>query len=74
MCTGRECVSDHGKAACAELGGICETTRDGFYITSTLCIIVGAVVLLFFVAPAGRRLQCKLELFDWARVCCIAVC
>ncbi len=53
----RECVSDHGKAACAELGGVCETTRDGFYITSTLCVVLGALVLTFFVGPAGRRLQ-----------------
>ena len=55
---GRECVSDHGKAACADLGGVCRTERDGYYWVSTLCIATGAMVLLFFVQPAARKLQC----------------
>ncbi|GAA5972791.1 hypothetical protein JCM11641_003943 [Rhodosporidiobolus odoratus] len=53
----RECVSDHGKAACAELGGECLTTRDGYYWVSTLCIIAGALVLFGFVQPVARKLQ-----------------
>ncbi|KAK4703787.1 hypothetical protein P7C70_g2426, partial [Phenoliferia sp. Uapishka_3] len=60
----RECVSDHGKAACAELGGQCETLQDGYYWTSSLCIIAGAIALLFFVQPAARRLQ-SLPLSAW---------
>lgn len=55
---GRECVSDHGKAACADLGGVCRTERDGYYWVSTLCIATGAMILLFFVQPAARKLQC----------------
>lgn len=55
---GRECVSDHGKAACADLGGVCRTERDGYYWVSTLCIAAGAFVLLSYVQPAARRLQC----------------
>ncbi|GAA5986085.1 hypothetical protein JCM5350_004426 [Sporobolomyces pararoseus] len=57
MVASRECVSDHGKAACADLGGVCRTERDGYYWVSTLCILSGALILLFFVQPAARRLQ-----------------
>ncbi|GAA5865547.1 hypothetical protein JCM8547_007644 [Rhodosporidiobolus lusitaniae] len=53
----RECVSEHGKAACAELGGQCLTTQDGYYWVSTLCIFMGGVILLWFVQPAARKLQ-----------------
>ncbi|KDE04992.1 hypothetical protein MVLG_04639 [Microbotryum lychnidis-dioicae p1A1 Lamole] len=53
----QECVSDHGKAACADLGGICHTTRDGYYWVSSVCIIVGAFVLISFIQPASRKLQ-----------------
>ncbi|GAA6037475.1 hypothetical protein JCM8097_008206 [Rhodosporidiobolus ruineniae] len=53
----RECVSEHGKAACAELGGECLTTRDGYFYVSSLCIAAGALVLMYFVQPAARKLQ-----------------
>lgn len=53
----QECVSDHGKALCAELGGKCVTERDGYYATSSICIIIGAILLITFVQPAARRLQ-----------------
>ncbi|GAA5998892.1 uncharacterized protein JCM10292_005777 [Rhodotorula paludigena] len=53
----RECVSDHGKAACADLGGECLTERDGYYYVSALCILAGACVLVAFVQPVARRLQ-----------------
>ncbi|BGP58315.1 hypothetical protein JCM8202v2_005976 [Rhodotorula sphaerocarpa] len=52
-----ECVSDHGKAACAELGGTCLTERDGYFYVSTLCILSGAAILVLFVQPVARRLQ-----------------
>ncbi|KAJ8291771.1 putative membrane protein [Rhodotorula toruloides] len=53
----RECVSDHGKAACAELGGTCLTERDGYYWVSTLCILAGVAILVSFVQPVARKLQ-----------------
>ncbi|GHJ85998.1 hypothetical protein NliqN6_2400 [Naganishia liquefaciens] len=31
-----ECISDHGKAICADLGGECVTERDGYYIMSAV--------------------------------------
>ncbi|GAA5904324.1 hypothetical protein JCM8208_006836 [Rhodotorula glutinis] len=52
-----ECVSDHGKAACAQLGGECVTERDGYYAVSAVCIVAGAVLLWTFVGPVARKLQ-----------------
>ncbi|ORY81307.1 acetyl-coenzyme A transporter 1-domain-containing protein [Leucosporidium creatinivorum] len=59
-----ECVSDHGKAACTSLGGDCQTLRDGYYITSSLCIALGAIVLVGFVGPSAKKLQ-SLPLSAW---------
>lgn len=53
----RECVSEHGKALCVELGGTCKTTRDGYYWISSVCIALGGIVLYLYVQPAGLRLQ-----------------
>ncbi|KAF8609359.1 MFS general substrate transporter [Ceratobasidium sp. AG-I] len=52
-----ECVSDHGKAVCTELGGTCVTERDGYYIVSCICIALGASILLFYIWPAAKKLQ-----------------
>lgn len=64
LLSARECVSEHGKALCIEMGGICTTTRDGYYWTSGVCILLGAAVLLGFVQPAGLRLQGTFSTFD----------
>ncbi|CDO70928.1 hypothetical protein BN946_scf184829.g36 [Trametes cinnabarina] len=53
----QECVSEHGKAACADLGGDCVTERDGYYIVSAICIIFGVLSVLFFLIPTARKLQ-----------------
>ncbi|KAI0344059.1 MFS general substrate transporter [Trametopsis cervina] len=52
-----ECVSDHGKAACADLGGECITERDGYYIVSGICLALGVLSVIFFMIPVGRKLQ-----------------
>lgn len=52
-----ECVSDLGKTHCADLGGICETERDGYYIVSAACVMIGATILTLYVIPTARRLQ-----------------
>jgi hypothetical protein len=54
---GQECVSDAGKAACAAVGGACHVLRDGYYATSSICIALGAVLLVVFITPVCRRLQ-----------------
>ena len=57
MIKAHECVSEHGKAACAELGGVCETERDGYFATSSICLLIGAILLITFIQPTARKLQ-----------------
>ncbi|KAF8679872.1 Acetyl-coenzyme A transporter 1 [Rhizoctonia solani] len=52
-----ECVSEHGKATCTDLGGTCVTERDGYYIVSWICIGLGASILVFYIWPTAKRLQ-----------------
>ncbi|KAF9458749.1 acetyl-coenzyme A transporter 1-domain-containing protein [Collybia nuda] len=52
-----ECVSDHGKATCKDVGGVCITRRDGYYLVSGLCMVVGVILLLTFIIPKARKLQ-----------------
>ncbi|KAI0090041.1 MFS general substrate transporter [Irpex rosettiformis] len=52
-----ECVSDHGKAACMDLGGECITERDGYYIVSAVCLALGVLSVIFFMIPTARKLQ-----------------
>ena len=52
-----ECVSEYGKGQCTALGGECVTERDGYYIVSTFCIIVGINIFLMFTRPAALALQ-----------------
>jgi len=52
-----ECVSDQGKATCAALGGECITERDGYYLTSAICLVLGAFFLVWYVVPKTRELQ-----------------
>ena len=61
-----ECVSDHGKAACANLGGECVTERDGYYIVSAVCLALGVLSVIFFMIPTARKLQGALcECWGW---------
>ncbi|RPD58451.1 MFS general substrate transporter [Lentinus tigrinus ALCF2SS1-6] len=53
----QECVSEHGKAACAKLGGECVTEQDGYYIVSALCIGFGFLTIVLFLIPTARKLQ-----------------
>ncbi|KAI0318800.1 MFS general substrate transporter [Amylostereum chailletii] len=52
-----ECVSDQGKVACKDLGGTCVVERDGFFITSGLCMFLGVTFLAVYIWPTARRLQ-----------------
>ena len=53
-------MSDAGKSECADIGGECITARDGYYIVSAICMTLGAVLLVFYIAPVSRRLQGEL--------------
>ncbi|OJT13218.1 hypothetical protein TRAPUB_10237 [Trametes pubescens] len=52
-----ECVSEHGKLACSDLGGECVTEQDGYYIVSAICLGFGVLSVLFFLIPTARKLQ-----------------
>jgi hypothetical protein len=62
-----ECVSEQGKARCADIGGTCITERDGYYITTGLCLGLGAITLATFIVPTARKLQGKLSWIDSSR-------
>jgi len=59
-----ECVSEHGKGQCTALGGECVTERDGYYIVSTFCIIIGIIIFLTFTRPTALALQ-ALPISKW---------
>ncbi len=52
-----ECISDHGKAACKDINGVCVTETDGYYIVSAICIGFGIIALMVFILPTARKLQ-----------------
>ncbi|KAJ7124789.1 acetyl-coenzyme A transporter 1-domain-containing protein [Mycena crocata] len=52
-----ECVSEHGKAACSEIGGECITETDGYYTVSGLCMLFGVAFLVLYIMPTARKLQ-----------------
>lgn len=57
--TAAECVSEHGKATCASIGGECITERDGYYWVSALGLTFGVAFLLGYIIPTARKLQGK---------------
>ncbi|KAI0294848.1 acetyl-coenzyme A transporter 1-domain-containing protein, partial [Multifurca ochricompacta] len=61
---GVECVSEQGKAQCSATGGRCVVERDGYYITTGVCLSLGLIFLLAYILPTARRLQ-ALPLSKW---------
>jgi len=59
-----ECVSDHGKQACQDLGGECVTERDGYYIVSAVCLSLGLISVIFHMIPTAKKLQ-ALPMSKW---------
>lgn len=57
-----ECISEHGKHACEIAGGHCVVQRDGYYIMSGACVILAVGLLIGFILPTVRRLQCEFSL------------
>lgn len=58
---GTECVTEHGKNMCEKLKGDCVVHQDGYYIMSAVCVAVGVVLLMGFILPTVRRLQCEFD-------------
>ena len=52
-----ECVSEQGKAMCSDIGGTCVVKRDGYFITTGLCLTLGVISLVTFIVPTAKRLQ-----------------
>jgi hypothetical protein len=42
---------------CSDIGGTCITERDGYFITTGLCLALGVISLVVFILPTARRLQ-----------------
>lgn len=51
-----ECMSEHGKNACAAAEGICVIDRDGYYLMSAACVLAGGLLLVGFILPNVKRL------------------
>jgi PAT family acetyl-CoA transporter-like MFS transporter 1 len=52
-----ECTSDEGAARCRAVGGTCIIERDGYYWTSTICVVIGTIALFTFILPKAQKLQ-----------------
>jgi len=61
---GAECVSEEGRALCSAATGRCVMERDGYYITTGICLLVGMICLVGYIIPTAKRLQ-ALPLSTW---------
>jgi hypothetical protein len=61
------CANEPGKSLCHELNGECVIQRDGYYYVSSLCVLVGSMLLVAYIAPTIRYLECKscLPCVEW---------
>ncbi|OJJ61217.1 hypothetical protein ASPSYDRAFT_56575 [Aspergillus sydowii CBS 593.65] len=51
------CALEPEKNRCVAGGGTCNVTRDGYYLTNILCVLVGTVTFIMFIKPAVLKLQ-----------------
>ncbi|KAF9436723.1 hypothetical protein BGZ76_003165 [Entomortierella beljakovae] len=51
------CSAEPGKSLCEKLGGGCVLDKDGYYIVSSACVLVGGLLLVFYIAPTIRYLE-----------------
>ncbi|KAL2850726.1 acetyl-coenzyme A transporter 1-domain-containing protein [Aspergillus pseudoustus] len=58
------CALEQDKARCLDGDGTCNVTRDGYYMTNILCVIVGTITFIMFIKPAVLKLQ-SLPLRAW---------
>jgi hypothetical protein len=42
---------------CTAAAGTCVMERDGYYITTAICLTVGLLFFVAYVAPTAKRLQ-----------------
>jgi hypothetical protein len=56
---------------CSDIGGTCITERDGYFITTGLCLVLGVVTLVTFILPTARKLQGEqfyIEFSSWQKL------
>lgn len=58
------CVAEAEKHRCLDGGGTCDISRDGYYITNVVCVIVGVITFVLYIRPAALKLQ-TLPLRAW---------
>ncbi|KAB5560082.1 acetyl-coenzyme A transporter 1-domain-containing protein [Coniochaeta sp. 2T2.1] len=58
------CAIQPDKERCHAGGGVCEMTRDGYYIVNILCVVVGVVTFVWYIRPKVLHLQ-SLPLRAW---------
>ncbi|KAG0250317.1 hypothetical protein BG011_008492 [Mortierella polycephala] len=51
------CTAEPGKTMCADLGGECVLQQDGYYLVSSMCVVIGGLLLVFYIAPTIRYLE-----------------
>lgn len=56
-----DCSSEHAKSVCSDIGGKCVVERDGYFVTSTICVVLGTVILAAYIYPTARKLQRELK-------------
>jgi hypothetical protein len=58
------CALAAEKDRCIKGGGVCDISRDGYYVMNIVCVIVGVVTFWGFIKPAALKLQ-ALPLRAW---------
>ncbi|TVY53004.1 putative membrane protein [Lachnellula cervina] len=58
------CSLSAEKDRCTEGGGICDVSRDGYYVMNIVCVLIGVVTFWGFIKPAALKLQ-ALPLRAW---------
>ncbi|KAI9743476.1 MAG: hypothetical protein M1818_002789 [Claussenomyces sp. TS43310] len=51
------CALEAEKHRCIDGGGSCDVSRDGYYITNVVCVVIGVVTFWSFIRPAALKLQ-----------------
>ncbi|KAH8651815.1 acetyl-coenzyme A transporter 1-domain-containing protein [Tricladium varicosporioides] len=58
------CAMSAEKDRCIQGGGVCDISRDGYYVMNIVCVIVGVITFWGFIKPAALKLQ-ALPLRAW---------
>jgi len=58
------CAIESEKTRCKNGGGVCDISRDGYYVMNIVCVIIGVITFWGFIKPAALKLQ-ALPLRAW---------